>query len=144
MPFPLASDSLAPVLAVVLHPRNNHIHQKVNVEGTLILLKYAGQTKSTAFGYTSSPSTVHDNVSDLVMTNESLPVLHGFAQTEIHSRTKGEAKEVDLAFNGRYNVPTCAVRPIQYRWTLRVPRAHEERKTEFLVRNNGNPSTSPQ
>ncbi|KAL8657131.1 MAG: hypothetical protein Q9226_002227 [Calogaya cf. arnoldii] len=128
----------------VVHPRNNHIYQQVNVEGTRILLECAAQTGIQAFVYTSSPSIIHDNVSDLVMADESLPVLHGSAQTEIYSRTKGEAEDMVLTFNGKHNMPTCAIRPSsifgpgECQVLQGLLKAYEEGKTKFQLGYNEN------
>ncbi|KAL8925628.1 MAG: hypothetical protein Q9172_002132 [Xanthocarpia lactea] len=128
----------------VVHPRNNHIYHQVNVQGTRILLESAAQTGTKAFVYTSSPSVVHDNVSDLVMADETLPVLHGSAQTELYSRTKGEAEDVVLAFNGRSNMATCAIRPSSIfgpgdcQILQAMMKAYHEGKTKFQLGNNTN------
>ncbi|KAI4268330.1 MAG: hypothetical protein LQ337_007906 [Flavoplaca oasis] len=128
----------------VVDPRNNHIYHKVNVDGTRILLDYAAQTGTQAFVHTSSPSIVHDNVSDLVMADENLPVLHGSAQTEIYSRTKGEAEDLVLASNGKYGMPTCAIRPSgifgpgECQILQGMMKAYEEGKTKFQLGSNEN------
>ncbi|KAL8669611.1 MAG: hypothetical protein Q9168_005807 [Polycauliona sp. 1 TL-2023] len=128
----------------VVSPRNNHLYQAVNVEGTRVLLECAGQSGVQAFVYTSSPSIAHDNVSDLVMADETLPVLHGSDQTELYSRTKGEAEDLVLAFNGKYNMPTCAIRPSsifgpgECQILLAMMKAYEEGKTKFQLGYNDN------
>ena len=89
------------------------LFEKVNVGGTLNLLECAQDTNCVkAFVYTSSASVVHDNVSDLIYGNESLPVLHIPQQTEAYSHTKAVAEELVLAANrARKGFLTAALRP---------------------------------
>lgn len=128
----------------VVDPRNNHLYAPVNIEGTRILLEVAGQTGTRAFVYTSSPSVIHDNASDLVMADESLPVLHGSEQPEIYSRTKGVAEELVLAFNGKYGMATCAIRPSsifgpgECQILQGMKKAYQEGKTKFQLGDNKN------
>lgn len=58
---------------LVLNPAR---FRSVNVDGTKNLLHAAKKTNSVkAFVYTSTSSAIHDNVSELIDADESLPVL---------------------------------------------------------------------
>ena len=78
-----------------------------------MLLESAGQLGYTkAFVYTSSPSVIHDGISELVMAGENYLVLRGAAQPEPYSPTKAEAEDFVLAANRKYNdMTTGAIRP---------------------------------
>ena len=88
-------------------------YYKVNVDGTRNLLECAGQIGGVkAFVYTSSASVIHDGVSDLVMADETYPVLRTPQQSEIYSHTKGIADELVLASNKKYGgMLTVSIRP---------------------------------
>lgn len=63
---------------------------------------------------TSTSSVTHDNLSDLVMTDESLPVLQYPAQKRVYTLTKAEAGAEILAANredGDSSMLTVSMRP---------------------------------
>ena len=125
---------------------NATLYHKVNVDGTRTLLECAGQVSSTkAFIYTSSASVVHDNTSDLVMADESLPVLQSPEQKEIYSLTKGIADNLVLETNGKYSkMLTCSLRPAgifgdgDVQMLPQMLKAYEEGKTKFQLGTNEN------
>ena len=56
--------------------RNHDAFYRMNVDGTRLLLSLAqGLGTVKAFVYCSSSSVIHDNISDLVDADETLPVL---------------------------------------------------------------------
>lgn len=89
--------------------------RSVNVDGARNLLDTAKRTKSVkAFVYTSTSSAIHDNVSELVDADESLPVLRYPAQRRVYTLTKVEAEDEILAGNrqdGDSSVLTVSIRP---------------------------------
>ncbi|KAG6355979.1 hypothetical protein INS49_015364 [Diaporthe citri] len=97
---------------LVLNPAR---FRSVNVNGTKNLLGAAKKTKSVkAFVYTSTSSAIHDNVSELVDADESLPVLRHPAQRRVYTLTKVEAEDEILAANrqdGDSSILTASIRP---------------------------------
>lgn len=97
---------------LVLNPAR---FRSVNVDGTKNLLGAAKKTKSVrAFVYTSTSSAIHDNVSELVDADESLPVLRYPAQKRVYTLTKVEAEDEILAENrqdGDASMLTVSIRP---------------------------------
>lgn len=97
---------------LVLNPAR---FRSVNVNGTNNLLDAAKQTRSVkAFVYTSTSSAIHDNVSELVDADESLPVLRYPAQKRVYTLTKVEAEDEILAANrqdGDSSMLTVSIRP---------------------------------
>lgn len=89
--------------------------RSVNVDGTKNLLSAAQKIKSVkAFVYTSTSSAIHDNVSELVDADESLPVLRYPTQKRIYTLTKVEAEDEILAANrrgGDSSMLTVSIRP---------------------------------
>ncbi|KAL1849676.1 erg26, C-3 sterol dehydrogenase [Diaporthe australafricana] len=89
--------------------------RSVNVDGTKHLLDAAKKTKSVkAFVYTSSSSAIHDNVSELIDADESLPVLRYPAQKRVYTLTKVEVEDDILATNrqdGDSSMLTVSIRP---------------------------------
>lgn len=87
----------------------------MNVDGTKNLLRAAKKTKSVkAFVYTSTSSAIHDNVSELVDADESLPVLRYPVQKRVYTLTKVEAEDEILAANrqdGDSSMLTVSIRP---------------------------------
>ena len=130
----------------VVGAQNVPIYHKVNVEGTKTLVEVAGQLGFTkAFVYTSSPSVVHDGSSDLVMVDERLSILHGAAQPEPYSLTKGVAEEFVLGANRKYNgMTTCAIRPSSMfgpgdaQLLPNMLKTYEQGKTKFQLGDNTN------
>lgn len=97
---------------LVLNPAR---FRNVNVNGAKNLLGAARKTKSVkAFVYTSTSSAIHDNVSELVDADESLPVLRYPAQKRVYTLTKVEAEDEILAANrqdGDASMLTVSIRP---------------------------------
>ena len=89
------------------------IFDKVNIAGTKNLLECAGRSGYVkAFVFTSSGSIVHDTVSDLVMVDETAPILDMPPQRSYYSWTKGVAEKAVLDANRAHNgMLTAAVRP---------------------------------
>lgn len=87
--------------------------RSVNVQGTKNLLA-ASQKTVKAFIYTSTSSAIHDNVSELIDADESLPVLRYPLQKRIYTLTKVEAEDNILAANrqnGNSSLLTASIRP---------------------------------
>lgn len=97
---------------LVLNPAR---FRSLNVKGAKNLLHAARKTKSVkAFVYTSMSSAIHDNVSELVDADESLPVLRYPAQKRVYTLTKVEAEDEILAANrqdGDSSMLTASIRP---------------------------------
>ncbi|PKS10587.1 hypothetical protein jhhlp_002341 [Lomentospora prolificans] len=91
----------------------NALFQKVNVEGTKVIVDACLQTGVKALVYTSSASIMSDNKTDLRNANEDFPVIRGVHQTEYYSETKAEAEDIVLKANrtGDHNLLTAAIRP---------------------------------
>lgn len=88
------------------------LYRKVNVEGTETLLSCARKVDGIkAFVYTSSASVIHDGLTDLVMADETYPILDPPQQTEYYSFTKGVAERSVLQSNRRGGMLTAAIRP---------------------------------
>lgn len=106
---------------VVFHTASPHFNraspevmEKVNVQGTKILIQVAQETGVKAFVYTSSASIISDNRTDLVHADESYPVLMGKDQPLYYSHTKGVAEQYVLSQNRPESHPkflTAAIRP---------------------------------
>ncbi|KAI0710013.1 hypothetical protein C8Q76DRAFT_695155 [Earliella scabrosa] len=92
--------------------RNHDAFYRVNVDGTRLLLSLAqGLGTVKAFVYCSSSSVIHDNVSDLVDADETLPVLKPPVQKRVYTLTKALAEEECLAANRAHGMLTLAIRP---------------------------------
>ena len=130
----------------VVSSLNANLYYKVNVEGTRLLLEAAGLLGYTkAFVYTSSPSVIHDGISNLVKADENYPVLRGAAQPEPYSRTKAAAEEMVLAANRKFNnMLTCAIRPSSMfgigdaQLLPNMLKTYEQGKTKFQIGDNTN------
>jgi sterol-4alpha-carboxylate 3-dehydrogenase (decarboxylating) len=78
----------------VIHTASPHvflkpeIHEKVNVQGTKILLKAAQDAGVKAFVYTSSASVVLGGTGELINADERWPIIAGDAQPEYYTTTK--------------------------------------------------------
>ncbi|PVH99207.1 hypothetical protein DM02DRAFT_615239 [Periconia macrospinosa] len=103
---------------VVFHTASPHfdapskIHDKVNVEGTDILIKAAQDSGVKAFVYTSSASLVIDASMTVVNADETWPLITGAAQPEYYTTTKAFAETAVLAANRTpSSFLTCAIRP---------------------------------
>ena len=94
---------------------NDKLNEQVNVFGTRNLLttaKAIGTVK--AFVFTSTSSVIHDNLTDLLDADETLPVLRPPAQKRVYTLTKATAEEEILAANrasGDASMLTCSLRP---------------------------------
>ncbi|KAL8902564.1 MAG: hypothetical protein Q9207_004582 [Kuettlingeria erythrocarpa] len=89
-------------------------YTRVNVLGTQNVLRACTQIGCVkAFIYTSSASVIHDGISDLVMADESYPILSSAEQKEPHNLTKGVAERLVLDENGSSSgMLTTAIRPV--------------------------------
>lgn len=88
--------------------------RSVNVDGTKNLLAAAKKTTVKAFVYTSTSSAIHDNVSELVNADESMPVLRYPVQKRVYTLTKVEAEDEVFAANrqnGNSSMLTASIRP---------------------------------
>lgn len=96
--------------------QKEHLFRSVNVEGAKNLLAAAKKTKTVkAFVYTSSSSAIHDNVSELIDGDDTLPVLRYPIQKRVYSLTKVEAEDQILAANrqnGYSSMLTASIRPV--------------------------------
>ena len=77
----------------------NSRFQAVNVDGTRHIIAAARAAGVQALILTSSSSTVHDNYSDLIKADESLPILRPPVQTRVYTLTKADAEELVFAAN---------------------------------------------
>ncbi|KAF2705130.1 hypothetical protein K504DRAFT_460907 [Pleomassaria siparia CBS 279.74] len=90
----------------------NHVHDKVNVEGTKNLLKAAQDTGVKAFVYTSSASVILGPETQIVNADEKWPLVTGAAQPEYYTTTKAYAETAVLEANRTpAHFLTCAIRP---------------------------------
>ncbi|CAI6331593.1 unnamed protein product [Periconia digitata] len=103
---------------VVFHTASPHfdapttVHDKVNIEGTDILLKAAQESGVKAFVYTSSASLVIDSSMTVVNADETWPLITGAAQPEHYTTTKAYAETAVLSANRTpAGFLTCAIRP---------------------------------
>lgn len=91
------------------------LFEDVNVGGTRNLLSSAAKLGSVqAFVFTSTSSVIHDNVSDLIDADESLPILRPPVQKRIYTLTKATAEEEVIAANrkdGDSSMLTVSIRP---------------------------------
>ncbi|KAJ4391114.1 erg26, C-3 sterol dehydrogenase [Gnomoniopsis smithogilvyi] len=91
------------------------VFRKVNVTGTHNLLVTAKKVGTVqAFVNTSTSSVIHDNLTDLIMADENLPVLQYPAQKRAYTLTKAEAEAETLAANrqsGDSSMLTVSIRP---------------------------------
>lgn len=91
------------------------LFRRVNVDGTKNLLAAAAKIGTVqAFVNTSTSSVIHDNVSDLVDADETLPVLKYPVQKRAYTLTKAEAEADVLAanrLNGDASMLTVSMRP---------------------------------
>jgi len=96
---------------------NMHVKElmyKVNVGGTKNILRVSQESGVKAFVYTSSASIIHDTRSDLILADESYPIIIGKDQPQYYTTTKAEAEIAVLAANRETAYPnflTAAIRP---------------------------------
>ena len=88
---------------------------QVNVIGTRNLLSSAAQVGTVrALIVTSTSSVIHDNVTDLLDADETLPILEPPAQKRIYTLTKATSEKEILEANrknGDSDMLTCSIRP---------------------------------
>lgn len=89
--------------------------ESVIVGGTRNLLVAAKEVGTVrALIYTSTSSVIHDNLTDLVNADESLPILRPPIQKRVYTLTKATAEEEILAANragGDASMLTVSIRP---------------------------------
>ncbi|KAL9529029.1 Sterol-4-alpha-carboxylate 3-dehydrogenase [Sphaerulina musiva] len=121
--------------------------QKVNIDGTKILIDVAQRTTTKAFVYTSSASVVSDAKTDLRGADESYPLVVGDQQPEFYVHTKAVAETHVLSQNRPADHPhflTCAIRPsgifgVGDSWVLPgVIEAYRKGQTKVQLGNNDN------
>ncbi len=96
-------------------PNDAHFFD-VNVIGTRNLLDSVARIGTArCLVFTSTSSVIHDNVSDLLDADETLPVLHPPAQKRVYTLTKATAEAEILACNRKKGdcrgLLTCSLRP---------------------------------
>ena len=98
--------------SMVIAPK---LFEKVIVGGARNLLSAAAELGTVqALVYTSTSSVIHDNVSDLVDADETLPILQPPVQKRLYTLTKATAEEEILAANrtaGNSSMLTVSLRP---------------------------------
>ena len=91
------------------------LFEKVNVDGTRNLLSSATQVGTVqALVFTSTSSVIHDNLTDLLNADETLPILRPPVQKRVYTLTKATAEEDILAANrkeGNKSMLTVSLRP---------------------------------
>ncbi|KDQ59778.1 hypothetical protein JAAARDRAFT_126566 [Jaapia argillacea MUCL 33604] len=91
-----------------VHDQDDYIHQKVNVQGTRVLLDAAIANKVTKFVYTSSTGVTY-TADPLEGADETLPIpTKGF---DAYHSTKAKAEIMVLAANNLEGLRTVAIRP---------------------------------
>ncbi|KAM0803751.1 hypothetical protein BDR22DRAFT_837774 [Usnea florida] len=94
---------------------NDAHHFKINVLGTRNLLSSAAEIGTVrALVVTSTSSVIHDNVTDLLDADETLPVLQPPAQKRVYTLTKATAEKEILEANrrnGDSDMLTSSIRP---------------------------------
>lgn len=124
------------------------LFEKVNVGGTRNILSSAAKLGTVhALVFTSTSSVIHDNVTDLIDADETLPVLRPPVQKRVYTLTKVTAEEEILSANrkaGNGSMLTVSMRPctaIGEADTVclgkMIPRA-EEGKMRFQMGNSKN------
>ncbi|KAL1641687.1 hypothetical protein SLS58_005965 [Diplodia intermedia] len=84
---------------------------RVNVDGTRHVLESSRLVGVKALVFTSSSAVVHDNVSDLIEADESMPVLKPPLQKHVYTLSKAIAEEDVLAANRKDGMVTVSLRP---------------------------------
>ena len=124
------------------------LFEKVNVGGTRNLLSSAAKLDTVqALVFTSTSSVIHDNKTDLINADETLPILRPPVQKRVYTLTKAIAEEEVLRANrrsGNSSMLTVSLRPctaIGEADTIclgkMIPRA-EEGKMKFQMGNGKN------
>jgi sterol-4alpha-carboxylate 3-dehydrogenase (decarboxylating) len=116
---------------------NDKLFEDVNFQGTRNLLSSAQEVGTVkALVFTSTSSVIHDNLTDLLDVDETLPILRSPAQKRVYTQTKATAEEEILTANragGDASLLTCSFRPctgIDYQ-VLRI-----EEKFDSLIHSN--------
>ena len=91
-----------------IHGLSAEIYHKVNVEGTLNIIKACIQERVKKLVYTSSAGVVY-NGQDLFCVDESEPYCE--VHMDAYNETKAMAEELVLEANGKGSLLTCAIRP---------------------------------
>ncbi|CAK4034142.1 C-3 sterol dehydrogenase C-4 decarboxylase family [Lecanosticta acicola] len=121
--------------------------QKVNIEGTRVLVDAAEESGVAAFVYTSSASVISDGRTDLKGANETYPLVTGGNQPEFYVRTKALAETYVLSRNRPADHPsfvTCALRPsgifgVGDSWVLPgILEAYDRGQTKVQLGDNNN------
>lgn len=98
--------------SMILQPK---VFESVIVGGTRNLLASAAKLGTVqALVYTSTSSVIHDNRSDLIDADETLPILRPPVQKRVYTLTKATAEEEILAPNrssGDHSMLTTSIRP---------------------------------
>ncbi|MCJ1458067.1 hypothetical protein MMC28_008438 [Mycoblastus sanguinarius] len=94
---------------------DSKLFEKVNLGGTRNILSVAAKIGIVqALVFTSSSSVIHDNVTDLIEGDETLPILRPPAQKRVYTLTKATAEEEVIAANrkgGNSSMFTVSLRP---------------------------------
>ena len=90
--------------------------KKSNVGGTKNILSIAAELGTVlALVFTSTSSVIHDNVSDLIDADESLPTLRPPIQKRVYTLTKAAAEKAVIDANrtaGDSSMLTASIRPV--------------------------------
>lgn len=91
------------------------LFERVNVDGTRNILSSAAKLGTVqALVFTSTSSVVHDNRTDLIDADETLPILRPPVQKRVYTLTKATAEEDVIAANrkgGDRSMLTVSIRP---------------------------------
>lgn len=90
---------------------NDQRFLRVNVDGTRHLLEASRNVGVKAFVYTSSSAVVHNNESDLIEADESMPILKPPQQKSVYTLSKAIAEEDVLTANRKNGMLTVSLRP---------------------------------
>ncbi|KAJ5899979.1 sterol-4-alpha-carboxylate 3-dehydrogenase [Penicillium taxi] len=91
--------------------RNDERCRRVNIDGTRHILELSQRAGVKVFVYTSSSAVVHDNVSDLIEADETMPILKPPHQKNVYTYSTAIAEEEVLAANRTGGMLTVALRP---------------------------------
>ncbi|KAF2137095.1 uncharacterized protein K452DRAFT_258195 [Aplosporella prunicola CBS 121167] len=110
-------EHLKPPPRIVIHAacpssivRNDERFWRVNVGGTDSLLELSRSVGVKAFVFTSSSGVVHDNETDLIEADETMPILRPPQQKTVYTYTKAVAEEHVLAANRKGGMLTVSLR----------------------------------
>ena len=98
--------------SMIVRPR---LFESVIVGGTRNLLNSAAKLGTVqALIYTSTSSVIHDNLTDLIDADETVPILRPPVQKRVYTLTKATAETEILAANrlsGDHSILTASIRP---------------------------------